>query len=149
MPESNEQGLVERLRERVPALSSVPVVANRSLLRDAADALEAQSAQIAELQAEVDRLREGEARLSLQLNDTAREASTQIADLKRALDTARHDAMEEAAKVAERHDLMPCGHAPGWDEDQKLHYDCGQVDACSSVAAAIRALQTKDQSHGA
>lgn len=81
-------------------------------------------------------------------NARADTAEAQIADLKRALDTARHDALEEAAKVAERHDLMPCGHAPGWDEDQKLHYDCGQVDACSSVAAAIRSLSASPLSQG-
>lgn len=61
---------------------------------------------------------------------------------------ARAQALEEAAKVADRHEGKPCGHAEGWTDEQRQFYDAGQLDASTSIASAIRALQPHGQGGG-
>lgn len=90
---TSEQGLVERLRDDARAFTRrLGIEPERSIGWEAADRLEAQAAENAELQAEVERWKQtAEDQQALRLR---REA-----DLKRALDTARHDAMEEADEL--------------------------------------------------
>jgi chromosome segregation ATPase len=146
MPESNEQGLVERLRADVEEQHTMGEPISGWLVEEAAAALEAQSAQIAELQAEVERLRavgvrwlnefDGKHALMLEWKDRATAAEAQIADIKRALDTARHDAMEEAKRVADRY-----AAEPDPDEDDPYDdYGMGSRSTARCISRDIAAL---------
>jgi hypothetical protein len=98
---THEQGLVERLRARPLVLypqegDTDPWAGLFAMLDTAADALEAQSTQIAELQAEVEDTKATVQLLVKQNKNQMEHDGGLIADLKRALDTARLDAMDAA-----------------------------------------------------
>ncbi len=55
-----------------------------------------------------------------------------------ALMAAEAKGREDAAKIADRHDGVPCKNDDGWTVEQCAFYDAGQLDASASIAAAIR-----------
>lgn len=68
-------------------------------------------------------------------------AADEIEKLLAALQTARHDALEEAALVAEeRYNLW---HMPHPDDARPFEV-CDDASACRDIAAAIRALGEKE-----
>lgn len=84
------------------------------------------------------------------IDATLEAQSAQIADLKRALDTARHDAMEEAAQAPhvwrfrspQARGWMPWQLGPAPD-------DMGAWLQQHEIQEVAASRQTKDQSHGA
>lgn len=134
---TSEQGLVERLKA---VANELIWYRGHHTVTEAADRLEAQSAQIAELQAEVERTNLSWEQTSLHLGAALR----QIADLKRALDTARHDAMEEAKALADRYAVEP-------DPDEDDPYDdygMGSRSTARCISRDLAALKTKEPRHG-
>lgn len=133
---TSEQGLVERWKlvgvERYKTSKMITAPDGSWVAySDHLAALEAQSAQIAELQAHNAWAADHDDKLINRLRG-------EIADLKRALDTARNDALEEAAKVADAAEAQ-----------QEIDHGSANTGGAAAAAAAIRALQPKDQSHGA
>ena len=75
--------------------------------------------------------------------ETVRQTAKVIRELVNALSTARlegeRSGMERAAKIAELWDGKPCRPNEAWPEIEAVGYNNGQLDASSSIAAAIRA----------
>ncbi|MFC0245776.1 hypothetical protein ACFOLL_12835 [Falsochrobactrum ovis] len=57
--------------------------------------------------------------------------------------SAREQALEEAAQIAELHEGEPCRPAIAWTDEERQFYASGQQDASSSIATAIRALKSQ------
>src|SRR5690606_17446251 len=57
--------------------------------------------------------------------------------------SAREQALEEAAQIAELHEGEPCSTAIAWTDEERQFYASGQQDASSSIATAIRVLKSQ------
>lgn len=134
MSEQKEQGLVARLRTTGDIDRSDGRLWQLPIVREAADALEAQAAEIAKLRAVIE---------SLQMAIQEPLARAQAAET--ALATAREDVMEEAAKDCDRVEKRFNDKARISNGDV---YALGVAGGAGICAENIRALKTKEPSHG-
>lgn len=65
-------------------------------------------------------------------------AALSALDLPARLQAAKDAGREEAAGIATAFDGKPCGPAQLWTDEQREFFDCGQIDASSSITQAIR-----------
>lgn len=127
MREQENIDLVKRLRDAYPATQDMQHTLQGDLMDEAADAIEALQARVSELEAKA--------------KSDAMDYLADTGQLMDRLETARRDAFEEAAKVAEHimSDYAELTYSPHHDRMQ----NAAKTYCAGEIAAAIRALAEK------